>query len=52
MNSTRPGRTVSSKGTLLNKIRANNVTFANSFYCRAPRIWKLYQSTSGTLTVQ
>ena len=39
MNSPRPGRTVSSKGTLLNKIRANTVTFANSFYCRAPRIW-------------
>ena len=39
MNSTRPRRTVSSKGTLLNTIRANTVTFENSFYCRAPRIW-------------
>ena len=39
MNSTRPRCTVSSKGTLLNTIRANNVTFDNSFYCRAPRIW-------------
>ena len=40
MNSTRLRRTVSSKGTLLNTIRANTVTFENSFYCRAPRIWK------------
>ena len=39
MNSTRPRCTVSSKGTLLNTIRANTVTFDNSFYCRAPRIW-------------
>ena len=39
MNFTRPRRTVSSKGTLLNTIRANTVTFENSFYCRAPRIW-------------
>ena len=39
MNSTRPRRTVSSKGTLLNTIRANTVTFENSFYRRAPRIW-------------
>ena len=39
MNSTRPRCTVSSKGTLLNTIRANTVTFGNSFYCRAPRIW-------------
>ena len=39
MNSTRPSRTVSSKGTLLNTIRANTVTFDNSFYCGAPRIW-------------
>ena len=39
MNSTRPRRTVSSKGKLLNTIRANTVTFENSFYCRAPRIW-------------
>ena len=39
MNSTRPRRTVSSKDTLLNTIRANTVTFENSFYCRAPRIW-------------
>ena len=39
MNSTRPRCTVSSKGTLLNTIRTNIVTFANSFYCRAPRIW-------------
>ena len=39
MNSTRPRHTVSSKGTLLNTIRANTVTFENSFYCRAPRIW-------------
>ena len=39
MNSTKPKRTVSSKGTLLNTIRANTVTFENSFYCRAPRIW-------------
>ena len=31
--------TVSSKGMLLNTIRANTVTFENSFYCRAPRIW-------------
>ena len=31
--------TVSSKDTLLNTIRANTVTFENSFYCRAPRIW-------------
>ena len=38
MNSTRPRRIVSSKGTLLNTIRANTVTFENSFYCRAPRI--------------
>ena len=44
MNSTWPWRTVSSKGTLLNTIRANTVTFENSFYSRAPRIWKLYQS--------
>ena len=34
MNSTRPRRTVS-----LNTIRANIVTFDNSFYCRTPRIW-------------
>ena len=40
MNSTRLRRTVSSKGMLLNTIRANTVTFENSFYCRAPRIWK------------
>ena len=39
MNSTRPRRTVSSKGTLLYTIRPNTVTFENSFYCRAPRIW-------------
>ena len=39
MNSTRPRHTVSSKGTLLNTIRANTVTFENSFYCRAPGIW-------------
>ena len=39
LNSTRPRRTVSSKGTLLNTIRANTVTFENSFYCRAPRKW-------------
>ena len=39
MNSTRPRHTVSSKGKLLNTIRANTVTFENSFYCRAPRIW-------------
>ena len=39
MNSTRPRCTASSKGTLLNTIRANTVTFENSFYCRAPRIW-------------
>ena len=39
MNSTRPRCTVSSKGTLLNTIRTNIVTYANSFYCRAPRIW-------------
>ena len=39
MNSTRPRCTVSSKGTLLNTIRANTVTFDNSFYCRASRIW-------------
>ena len=39
MNSTRPRCTVSSKGTLLNTIRTNIVTFANSFYCRASRIW-------------
>ena len=39
MNSTRPRHTVSSKGTLLDTIRANTVTFENSFYCRAPRIW-------------
>ena len=39
MNSTRPRRAVSCKGTLLNTIRANTVTFENSFYCRAPRIW-------------
>ena len=38
MNFTRPRRTVSSKGTLLNTIRANTVTFENSFYCSAPRI--------------
>ena len=52
MNSTRPRRTVSSKGKLLNTIRANTVTFENSFYCRAPRIWNTYQPTSGTLTDQ
>ena len=40
MNSTRLRRTVSFKGALLNSIRANTVTFENSFYCRAPRIWK------------
>ncbi|CAH3139264.1 unnamed protein product, partial [Porites lobata] len=34
-----PRRTVSSKGTLLNTIRPNTVTFENSFYRRAPRIW-------------
>ena len=39
MNCTRSRCTVSSKGTLLNTIRANTVTFGNSFYCRAPRIW-------------
>ena len=39
INSTRPRGTVSSKGTLLNTIRANTVTFENSFYRRAPRIW-------------
>ena len=39
MNSIRPRRSVFSKGTLLNMIRANTVTFENSFYCRAPRIW-------------
>ena len=39
MNSARPRRIVSSKGTLLNTIRANTVTFENSFYCRATRIW-------------
>ena len=39
MNSSRPRRSVSSKGTLLNTIRANTITFENSFYCRAPRIW-------------
>ena len=39
MNSTRPRRTVSSKGTLLNTVRANTVTFENSFYCTTPRIW-------------
>ena len=39
MNYSRPGRTVSSKGTLLNAIRANTVTLENSFYCRTPRIW-------------
>ena len=42
MNFTRPRRPVcpvSSKGTLLNMIRANTVTFENSFYSRAPRIW-------------
>ena len=38
MNSTRRRRTVSSKGTLLT-MRVNTVTFENSFYCRAPRIW-------------
>ena len=38
MNSTRPRRTVSSKGTLLNTIRVNTITFENSFYCTAPRI--------------
>ena len=40
MSSTRPRRTVSSKGMLLNTIRANTVTFKNSFYCRlSPKIW-------------
>ena len=39
MNCIRPRCTVSSKDTLLNTIRANTVTFENSFYCRAPRIW-------------
>ena len=37
MNSTRPRRTVS-----LNTIRPNTVTFDNSFYCRAPRIWNTF----------
>ena len=39
MNSTRPRRTVSAKGTLLNTFRANTATFKNNFCCRAPRIW-------------
>ena len=39
MNSTKPRRTVPSKGTLLNTISANTVTPENRFYCRAPRIW-------------
>ena len=39
MNSARPRRTVYSKGTLLNTIRANTLTFENSFYYRATRIW-------------
>ena len=52
MNSTRPRRTVSSKGTLLNTIRANTVTSENSFYCRAPRIWNTLPAHLLTLTVQ
>ena len=39
MNSTRPRSIVFSKGTLLNTIRTNTVTFKNGFCCRAPRIW-------------
>ena len=52
MNSTRPRRTVSSKGTLLNTIRANTVTFENSFTVEPHESGILYQPTSGTLTVQ
>ena len=44
MNPTRPRRTDSSKGTLLNTVRANTVTFQNSFYCRAPRTWNTLPS--------
>ena len=36
--------TDSSKGTLLNTVRANTVTFQNSFYCRAPRTWNTLPS--------
>lgn len=39
MRSTRPRCTDCSQGTLLNTIRANTVTFENSFNCRAPRSW-------------
>ena len=39
MYPTRPRRTNSSQGTLLNTIRANTVTFETSFYCRALRTW-------------
>ena len=53
MNSTRPRRTVSSKGTLLNTIRANTVTALRTVSTVEPQeTGILYQPTSGTLTVQ
>ena len=53
MNSTRPRRTVSSKGTLLNTIRANTVTALRTVSTVEPQETRiLYQPTSGTLTVQ
>ena len=53
MNSTnRPRHTVSYKDTLLNTIRANTFTFENSFTVESQESGILYQSTSGTLTVQ
>ena len=39
MRSTWPRCTDCTQGTLLNTIRANTVTFENSFNCRAPRSW-------------
>ena len=41
MNSTKPRRTAILQGNAAEyyMIRANTVTFENSFYCRAPRIW-------------
>lgn len=39
MNPIRPRRIDSSKGTLLNTVRTNTVTFRNSFYYNALRIW-------------
>ena len=51
MNSTRPRRTVSSKGTLLNTIRSTPSPLRTVFTVQPQESGILYHPTSGTLTV-